>query len=247
MARDASNRADLVLAAGGDGTVHEVAEGLLGGQAALGIIPAGSGNGLARELGIPTDWTRAIADLPLGSPRSIDVGMVNGRPFFATASIGFDAEVARRYGLYGDRFRGLGPYVWHALSAWLQYRPSPITLTIDGRSLDENPLILVVANTGQYGFGVRIAPGASPYDGKLHIVRLDRPTTFGTLAVLSRLIRGTIRKSSKYRSDAATSLIVNRGAPGLIQIDGEPIDAEAQLRFSVQPGALRVWLPSSKG
>jgi diacylglycerol kinase (ATP) len=242
IARDMNEFADLVVAVGGDGTVREVASGLLGGSAALGIIPRGSGNGLARCLGIPLEYRPAISNLVRGERHPIDVGHVNDIPFFLTASVGFDAQVSHRFAQGGHR-RGLIPYVAFGVQEWFRYEPSQIRIVVDGISREESPLLLVVANGNQYGYGAKIAPGVRPDDGNLLLATLSPMSLPTTLTALPRLFNGTIDKIDAYHSETSRDIMVERDEPGLIQVDGEPMDADAVLRISIEPGTLDVWLP----
>ena len=246
LAKDAAGRADLVIAAGGDGTIHEVACGLMDGQTPLGIIPVGSGNGLARALGIPTDLQRAAEALPSGRASSIDVGVVNGVPFLSTAGVGLDAHIARRFAT-GKHRRGILPYVWYGLREWFAYQPEELRIDIGVDASRERPLLLVVANTDQYGAGAVIAPGAKPDDGKLSVCRIMPMSTVRALLTLPRLFNGTLERSSCFRATEATEVTVHRERAGPIQVDGEPMDAAPVLHFRVLPGALKVWRPAPTG
>jgi len=234
LARQAAEQADLVIAAGDDAAARGVASGLVGTRAALGIIPVGSGSGLARALGLPLDARSAIAALPRGRPRPFDVGTVNGRMFFRFAGFGLDAERRRQCIL---------PHVWSAVLAWLSYEPETVKITIADKAEEERVLILAVANTEHYGAGVEIAPGARPDDGLLRAARLLAMPFWRWLAILPRLAGGTVGRARCCRATDAAKITVEREKPGLILIDGEPVEAEATLHFRVMPGALRVWLP----
>ncbi len=242
LAASVAEDADLVVAAGGDGTIHEVARGLMDTGTPIGIIPTGSGNGLARAMGIPLDLQVAARKLPDFSPRRIDVGIVNDLPFFSTAGMGLDAAVAHRFSV-GKHRRGVLPYIWYGLREWFGYRPQPVEIAVGGEGLEERPLIVVVANTDQYGAGAVIAPGAKVDDGRLLVCRLTKPSIFRALLLVRRLFDGTLDRSQHYRAVAAEEAEIRRGAPGPIHVDGEPMMADARLKFSVRPGALMVWSP----
>ena len=243
IARDAAGRYDVVVAVGGDGTIHEVATGLVGGSAALGIVPAGSGNGLARSLGVPIDARRAVAALETCEFRALDVGEVNGRLFFAVAGIGLDAVIARRFHETGKIVRGLIPYIVHAVSTWTSHQPELLSYSIDGRHFEERLLTLVVANVEQYGFNTYIAPGARPDDGEFLVTRVAPLRGLALPRAVVQLFRGTLGKNAAVQLTPGETVTVERAAPGLIQLDGEAIEAEARLQFTIRPGALRVWIP----
>jgi len=243
LAREAAADADIVVAAGGDGTVHDVATGLVGTNAALAIVPAGSGNGMARSLGLPLDVREAIDRLPMGEARAHDVGTMDGRMFFCTVGFGIDAEAAWRYAATTHE-RGVLPYVWHAVLAWFAREPETVRVTIDGHTRTERVILFVVSNIEQYGAGAKIAPGARPDDGLLRICLLAPTSSVAALVLLPRLFRGTLDRSWRYRCLPAKEVVVERARPGRIQIDGEPAEGTARLRFGIMPGALRVWLPA---
>jgi YegS/Rv2252/BmrU family lipid kinase len=232
----------LVVAAGGDGTVHEVASGLLSAEAALGILPCGSGNGLARALGMPLDLRRACRALLTARVRRIDAGRVNARPFFATAGVGLDALVAARY--EGSERRGLLPYVALTTRTFLTRVPEEVTLTLDaGPPLAARPILLTVANTEQYGGGAIIAPGARPDDGLLDICLIEDVPLFRALLHAPRLFTGAIHRMRGVRLFRAASVQIVRPAPGPLQMDGEALQGEAALSVQVLPGALKVAAP----
>ena len=243
VASTAAGGYDVVIAAGGDGTIHEVATGLVGGDAALGIIPAGSGNGLARSLGVPIDTRRAVAALATCEFRALDVGEVNGRLFFAVAGVGLDAVVARRFHETGKIVRGLIPYIVHAVSTWASHEPELLSYSIDDRHFEERLLTLVVANVEQYGFNTYIAPGARPDDGKFLVTRVAPMGGLALARAVVQLFCGTLGKNAAVQLTPGETVTVERAAPGLIQLDGEAIEAEARLQFTIRPGALRVWIP----
>jgi YegS/Rv2252/BmrU family lipid kinase len=240
LAREAVGEgADLVVAAGGDGTVHEVACGLAGSEAALGILPCGSGNGLARALRIPLDLRRACRALTEARTRRIDAGEVAGRLFFATAGVGLDAQVADRFDR--GRRRGMLAYVWMSAGCFLSHAPESIRLTLDDRApFEACPTILTLANTEQYGGGARIAPGAVPDDGLLDICLMEDVSLARGLWHVRRLFDGTLARMPGVRMFRASRIRIERPGPGPLQLDGEPLLGEAVLDARVIPGALKV-------
>jgi diacylglycerol kinase (ATP) len=242
LAAASAGEADLVIAAGGDGTIHEVACALVGTDTPLGIIPVGSGNGFARALGIPVDLKAAVDALSTAVPRPIDVGTVNGQLFLSTAGIGLDAAIACRFS-EGSHRRGVLPYVLYGLREWFTHVPEPLDIDLDGVTSREEPIITVVANTDQYGAGAIIAPGAKPDDGRLLVCRISRMSALRAILSLRRLFNGTLDRASFFVSGPATDAVVTRRGPGPIQLDGEPAMAESVLRFGVRPRALTVCVP----
>lgn len=241
--RAADDRVDLVIVWGGDGTVNEVGGGLAGSETALGLIPAGSGNGLARGLGVPRDPAAALATVLGGRSRAVDVGMFNGLPFFNVAGIGFDAHIARLFNLRGRGRRGPLPYVVIGVREGCRYAGREYTVTLDGESRTTSTikaLLIAFANGSEYGMGVKIAPDASLDDGLLeacvvqdrrvlsrflHAAHLAR----GSIHRAPRLLRGSIRKATVASSDEIE-----------YHLDGEPGVVRGPVDIWIRPGALKV-------
>lgn len=243
LAREAAGEGfGLVVAAGGDGTVHEAAAGLEGTGTALGILPCGSGNGLARALGIPLDLRRACRLLLNARVRRIDAGRINGRSFFATAGVGIDAEVAARFET--SRRRGMLPYVLLTAQTFFTYLPGEMELSLDGGApLKINPFLLALANTPQYGGGAVIAPNARTDDGLLDICLMEGITPFRAVVHAHRLFTGSIHRMPGVRLFRVATAEIVRSAPGPLQMDGEALGGESVLKVGVAPGALRVAVP----
>jgi len=172
LAREAVTAgADLVLAIGGDGTANEVAQGLLGSPAALGIVPVGSGNGLARALRIPLRPEPALAALESGARRRMDVGFLNGRLFLNVAGVGFDAVVGHAFHERGKRGgrRGFLGYVRLCLLELRTYRSPRLAIEVAPERLDLAAFVVTFANGPQYGSGAVINPGGKLDDGRHYL------------------------------------------------------------------------------
>lgn len=156
-----------VIAAGGDGTVNEIATALCGTSTALGIIPVGSGNGLARHLGLPLDVTEAIEVIAKDNIIDCDYGTANGRPFFCTFGVGFDAAVSEKFA--HQKRRGKLSYIKSAISEYVSYNPQTYTISANGQILTQKAFIVACCNASQYGNNAYIAPTASITDGLLDI------------------------------------------------------------------------------
>jgi YegS/Rv2252/BmrU family lipid kinase len=238
--------AELVLSVGGDGTANEVARGLLGRSAALGIVPVGSGNGLARALRIPLRPAKALDALETGVRRTIDVGMLNGRPFLNVAGVGFDAAVSRAFhdsGRAGGR-RGLLGYVRLSLREMLRYRASRLVIDTGSERLEARPFVLVFANGPQYGAGAVINPGGKLDDGQLEVVLLDDAPRVGLLLASPRLFLGGIERTRIYRRLRATELVVTGEGPLATHRDGDPEAESERVLVSLRPRALTVVVPA---
>lgn len=233
-----------VVAVGGDGTIREAAIPLIGKEAALGIIPCGSGNGLARNLYVPLDFGEALKGLVTWAPRPVDAGLANGRPFFCASGVGLDAEVAHDFNSLSSR-RGILPYVWHAARRVLTYKPVPVTAVVDGRRLELLALINAVLNGVQYGGGARMAPDAYIDDGFLDLVSLKKPPLLRLLSSVPALFRGTLhRQSDIYSSYKAKVIELDCCGGAWYHLDGEDFYShDGKIKYTVLPAAIRVLAP----
>lgn len=237
---------EFVFACGGDGTINDVASQLVGTETALGIIPAGSGNALARTLKIPSDPAAAIGLLRTGSVRNIDVGKACGRYFFSTAGFGFEALLSKKYneGKLTKRIRGVAPYYALALIEYMRFRPERITLEIDGRQEGIEPFIFTVANTGQWGANAFIAPGARLDDGLLDFCVIPRSGLLKTVELGFRIIKGSVESYKGFQCIKGREAAVRGRRATYAHVDGEPFDAGGDISISILPGALRVLVPA---
>jgi len=239
LAREAVARGyDLVTAVGGDGTINAVAQGLVGTPAVLAVVPAGSGNGFARTLGISLEPRTALRLLLAPEIIAMDGGIINNRYFFNIAGIGLDAEISKSFEQHGRR--GTATYFLAGMKTFFSYKPGFVTVTYAGGSLVLSPLVLSIANGPQYGSGAIIAPQARIDDGNLDVCILEKLPAWRAAANVYRLFNGTIAKMKGYSSFQTSALIIQRPEPGLIHVDGEPCMEKAQLKIEVLPGMLRV-------
>ena len=245
LARDAvQHGCELVVAAGGDGTMNEVARALVHTPAALGLVPCGSGNGLARHLGVPL---RPLDALRLAAGRearivSVDTGLVNGRPFFNAMGLGLDADVSRRFNRLTRR--GLLAYARVAFSALRELRPERCAITCRGSTQAIDTLLVAVANSDQYGNHARIAPGARVDDGILDLVAVKSASILATAALVPRLFLGTLDASPQVVRMTGRRFTIERPAAGFIHTDGETHLAGSRVDVSVQPLSLRILVPA---
>jgi len=232
--------ARLVIAWGGDGTINEVASALAFGDVALGIIPAGSGNGLARELTIPADPEQALTNAIRATPQTIDLGEINGLLFVNAAGIGIDAYVAARFNLPGNTRRGFGGYLREGARALVSYKPATYTITADDEPLVVRAVVVVIANGAQYGNGARIAPGARFDDGALDLVIVEEQSRLTTIRRIPHLFRGTLGRVPGCSIRRMRQAVIEAPEPMIFHVDGEPVSGGTQLIARVHPGALRV-------
>jgi YegS/Rv2252/BmrU family lipid kinase len=235
------NGINLVLAVGGDGTVNEVACALIHSDTVLGIIPKGSGNGLARELHIPMDTRRAIEMILKGHITVMDGCNANGRVFFTTCGVGFDAAVSKKFA--HEKRRGSLMYVKNILEEYLSYKPEVYELLIDGQSINEKAFLVACANASQYGNNAYIAPHANIQDGKMDIIILSPFTPLDIAPLAFQLFTKQIDRNSKIKVIKASQVSIIRQKPGIMHLDGEPVEADNLINVSVIPEALKVVTP----
>jgi diacylglycerol kinase (ATP) len=231
----------LVVAVGGDGTMNEVAQALVHTDAALGLIPCGSGNGLGRHLGVPGPGRGAFRTLLNGRIREIDTGLANGLPFFNAMGVGFDAEISFRFNHLTSR--GLSSYVRTALSAYFSFQPESFVIR-NGKVLATRAFLVAVANSDQYGNDAVIAPGASVDDGRLDLVAIKSVGFFNALPLALRLFTKTIDGSPSVQRLRGGHFVIERKAPGRLHTDGETHDTCANVEISVQPRSLKIMVPT---
>lgn len=242
---------ETLLVAGGDGMINSIGNVLIGSDVALGVIPTGSGNGLARHFDLPLDPAQAVAALARATPRAIDVGFANDLPFFVTCSLAWDAALVDTF--EKSPMRGVLPYVFAAVYEFFEYRPQPFSMTVDQQTpfRIEDPQLCTIANLTQYGGGAKIAPGAKADDGQLQLVTIRRQHFAKVLPLIGKMFDGTIDRLRGIETLAFRTLTVCRQTEGPMQLDGELLSAPAQVHIHVQPRALRVLVPphraSAKG
>ncbi len=243
LATTAAGEYDLVAVAGGDGTINEVARGLMGSNTALAVIPSGSGNGLARCLHIPLKTENALKLLLDGCIQRIDTATLNGIPFLSVAGIGLDAQTA--YDFSQDPRRGFLTYTRYAVSNYFHDKPEEVRLTFDGgKTLTCRPLLITFANSNQFGYNAIIAPQASLQDGLLDTCILNRPPLLKAPFTASKLMLGRLNRSRYHTDYQAAHITLERPAPGVANIDGEPIMMPARLDIQIVPQNLRVLCPN---
>ena len=252
LARSAVDaNAPLVFAWGGDGTMNEVASVLAFSSVPLAIIPGGSGNGFARGLGVSLNPRRAIEEAVRGTERLIDAGEIGGRLFFNVAGIGFDAHVARLFNERGLR-RGFFAYVTTSMVELFGYRASSYRMTIADETVQRDAMMVVVANSPQYGNGAQVAPHARPDDGHLDLVVVPPGSPLTNMWRARRLFDGKLQRvPGVLLRDVETMRISNGAANGAaaangalwFHADGEVVKGAAPLDIRIRPHALRVRVP----
>jgi len=217
----AANGIDIVVAIGGDGTVNEVARSLVHTEAALGIIPCGSGNGLARHLCLPLDIKKAIHIINECRIENFDYGVINGLPFFCTCGMGFDAFISLKFAEAGKR----GPitYVENVLKEGLNYKPETYEVEDETGAKKYKAFLIACANASQYGNNAYIAPGATMKDGLMDVIIMEPFDTLEAPQIAADLFMKTLTNNSKIKTFRTKSLKIHRTCEGAIHYDGDPV------------------------
>lgn len=232
-----------VIAAGGDGTINETARALRDTGVALGIIPCGSGNGLARHLGIPVEIPGSVEIIGNNRVLDCDYGTVNGNPFFCTFGTGFDATVSEKFAKDGSR--GKITYIKNTFREYIGYRPSEYTISVNGNVLTERAFIVAVCNASQYGNNAYIAPHASLTDGLLDLTIVHYGNLISTALVGIDLLTGFIEHNMLIDTIRAPQLTIVRSDDGPVHIDGEPMEMGHRLEVMCHPAGLRIHVPET--
>lgn len=230
----------MVVAIGGDGTINEIARSLIHTSTALGIIPCGSGNGLARHLQIPMSPKKAIDILNDGIVNTIDYGKINSIPFFCTCGVGFDAFVSMKFAKAGKR--GVITYIESMLHESLTYKPETYEIErYDGEAKETYKAYLIAcANASQYGNNAYIAPQASLNDGLLDVTILEPFTVLDIPALSFQLFNRTINQNSRIKTFQCKKLKIRRMREGVIHFDGDPIIAGKDVDVEIVPKSLNI-------
>ena len=242
LAKTASE--DIVVAVGGDGTGNEVARGLLGTGKTLGIVPCGSGDGLARSLGISHNPAKAIDIVERGRTQALDAGFVNSRPFFSVCGMGFDADVSKLFAQSGRR--GMFNYVRQALKLWRGYDPETFTINIDGREWTQKAVLITAGNSNQWGNNAKVTPYASTCDGLLDLTVLDDFHSIEIPFLASALMTGHCDISRRVHCFTGRHIILKRHHSGTAHFDGDWFETGDILDISILPAALKVLVPSER-
>jgi len=235
---------DTILVAGGDGMINSVGGELMGRELTLGVLPTGSGNGFARHFGIPLKLPKAAAALASAQPVQIDVGTVNGTPFFVTASFAWDAALVETY----ERMpmRGVPSYGVAGMMELFRYHPQAFEVAFDDGTTESfpQPILFTVANLTQFGGGAVVAPQADPMDGQLDLVEIDKSNIPNVIWRARAFFERRWDQTDAVRTRRFRALHMTRAEPGPVQVDGEIMEASADVEVAVRPGALRVLVPA---
>ena len=239
IAREASEK--VIVAVGGDGTVNEVARGIVGTDKTLGIIPCGSGDGLALHLGISRYYRMAVKTIERGKTKSIDSATINGRPFFSVCGAGFAAVVSERFAKSGKR--RLANYIEQGLKTWKEYVPEKYVINIDGRQWENDAALITVGNSSQWGNHAKITPLADVSDGYLDVSIVDMFSAVDLPALSYLLMTGRLDHNQKVHCHRGKHITINRKVSGPAHADGDWFEAGTELDIRILPRSLKVIVP----
>ena len=241
LSREAAER--IIVAVGGDGTVNEVARGIVGTDKVLGIIPCGSGDGLALHLGISRHYRQALKTILKGDIQKIDSGLINDKPFFSVCGTGFDAVVSERFAKSGKR--GLKNYIKLGLKTWMDYTPENYKIEIDGNAFEIEASLLTIGNSSQWGNNAKIAQLADICDGMLDMTAVDRFSAIEMPALAFQLMTGQLDKNSRVHCYRGRHIKISRPSGGPAHADGDWFSAGTELDIRILPQSLNVLVPSA--
>lgn len=239
LAREFVDRGfDAVVAVGGDGTVNEIGKALVHTDCSLGIVPVGSGNGLARHLSIPMNIAKAISHLNESESIFMDYGIVNGHPFFCTCGTGFDAYVSTEFAK--GKNRGIMSYLEKIITGYFSYKSQNYHLLGTGIDLKAKAFVLTFANASQWGNNAYIAPQASVQDGQMDISIMSNFPIIAIPALALQLFAKTIDKDLFMTTLRADELTLFREEPGPFHFDGEPYEEGTEIHVKTVADGLKV-------
>lgn len=229
---------DIVVAVGGDGTVNEVGRALVHSNTALGIIPTGSGNGLARHLLIPMKIKGAIQVLNDYEITDLDYGIINEHPFFCTCGVGFDAFISEKFAEAGKR----GPitYLENILKEGLKYEPETYEIEAENGTIKKKAFLISCANASQYGNNAYIAPQASMSDGMIDVIIMEPFDALEASQISIEMFNKTLDKNNKIKTFRSKEIKIYRKAPGVIHYDGDPIDTGKKIVVTLKEKGIKI-------
>jgi YegS/Rv2252/BmrU family lipid kinase len=232
-----------IIAVGGDGTINEVVNGIKDSGATFGIIPSGSGNGLARHLGISMRAKRAMELIKLGHTQQIDLMKINGEYSANVSGVGFDALVAHQF--QNSKTRGFISYAQISMNEFFKYQPQTYKINIDGKDMEREAFLISFANSSQFGNNAFIAPKASLTDGLIDVCILKPFPVIATAIVFERVMAKTIN-NSKFMDIIQGKKIVIKNTTNIYHLDGDPRESENDLEIEICAGILKLIVPEGK-
>ncbi|HZK00832.1 MAG TPA: diacylglycerol kinase family protein [Tissierellaceae bacterium] len=235
---------DVLVAVGGDGTVNEIAAGIIKrDNKILAIIPAGTGNDLSRSLDIPFDLEEAIERIIKGNPREIIVGISNGHSFLNISSVGFDVETLINHKTIRKKIKGNLSYVLAVIYTLFKFKKRKVTIDIDGEIFERNLMLLAIGNGKYYGGGMKIIPNANPYDDYLYVCLVKDVSNLRALTVLPGIFEGNHLKLTKYvETYKANNIKISSDTRFFLNIDGEVVEEGNEIFIKTNDNKLSIIL-----
>ena len=233
--------ADSVIAVGGDGTVNEVAGVLNGSECAVGIIPSGSGNGLARHHGIPLDFRKALEVIKRYRIICHDASVINDRISFNVSGIGFDAHVAHLFGKNGKR--GFSNYIRLVIGEFSNYREQEIRVTTSSETITQPVMLAAIATASQFGNNAVIAPGADTRDGISNLTLIRKMNGLLLPVFLYQVFSRNVKSSKYVRLLRDEKFSIDSAVPLPLHIDGEPAGFHQHFKVETLKGSLKIIVP----
>lgn len=237
------DKIDIVVAIGGDGTINEVGSGLCGSNTAMAIVPCGSGNGLARHLRISMNASRALQVLNNGIIGEFDYCTANGRPFFCTCGMGFDAAVSYKFSNEGTR--GFITYIKTTLSEYIKYKPQEYHIDLDGKKMQEKAFVIACCNAAQYGNNAYIAPRATMQDGLIDLTVMHPFHVVESPLIGARLFLRQLNHDNHVSIYRGKRIVIDRDHDDFIHIDGDPMVMPAHVVIENVSNGIRILVPPS--
>jgi len=234
---------DIVAAAGGDGTINEIGSELVGSKTVLAVIPVGSGNGLARRLNIPTERRKAIRLIAAGKEVEIDAPTLNGQYFFSVAGVGFDALVSHQFAL--TKQRGFFEYARLIAQNYFQYEFNQYEIEVNGELIKDELFFLTIANSGQFGYEVKIAPDAELTDGRFELVLVKAHPKWKVAYLVSILMMGLVEHSEYATLIQSDHAIIRSRKPIFTQIDGDAVAEQEEIEVKMGSKKLKMIVPAN--
>ncbi|MEG1547429.1 MAG: diacylglycerol kinase family lipid kinase [Clostridia bacterium] len=228
-----------IVAVGGDGTINEIASVMCGNATTMGILPFGTGNDLAKVLKLPTDPDGALEVLLNGTVRPMDAGMANDKFFINIAGLGFDVDVLVNTEKYKKHFNGMLPYMLGVINTLSHLRTLHITLTVDGKTIQKDSILVAVGNGTHFGGGMKVTPLADPFDGLFDVCLIEIMPMLKLLSLLPGFVNGKHLKSKQVHYFNATEIVVECDEPCMLDFDGE-LGSSVPAKFTIIPGAINI-------
>ncbi|MFA5069823.1 MAG: diacylglycerol kinase family protein [Patescibacteria group bacterium] len=240
LANQAAKKYDVVVAIGGDGTINEVVNGLMGSRAVFGLIPAGAGNDFSKALGLKNNLSENLEIILRGHVREVDVGKVNHLYFINILGTGFDALVAESMASRPKMLKGLAAYLWGLAKTLKRYRFTRLKLKTDGWSEEKEYLMVAAANGEFFGGGFHLTPHASIRDGFLDVLLADKMSRKYLLKNLNKVIKGTHENLPEIRIIKTKKLSIESEGELLCEYDGELLRGQKKLEIEILPRAIKI-------